>query len=174
MSMTTPRVTVPVDGAEVTITLTGKVSDTMPDRPGWFRVTGHKFIFSATGDDAAIRLSAAPAPEGGAFTLGESDLFEIADILRTARGVKHVGSKDYAVADEIVVFVNRHPRNVPALATREEAPEKAGEFIGAGDADKARGVYGPLSKDFLINLLADRDAEIAALRAQPQARGDAK
>jgi len=64
--MTTPRVTVPVEGAEVTITLKGKVSDTMPDRPGWFRVTGHKFIFSATGDDAAIQLSAAPAPEGGA------------------------------------------------------------------------------------------------------------
>lgn len=64
--MTTPRVTVPVDGDEVTITLTGKVSDTMPGRPGWFRVTGHKFIFSATGEDAAISLSAAPAPEGGA------------------------------------------------------------------------------------------------------------
>ncbi|WP_303718055.1 hypothetical protein [Brevundimonas naejangsanensis] len=62
---TTPRVTVPVDGDEVTITLTGKVSDTMPGRPGWFRVTGHKFIFSATGDDASIRISAAPAPEGG-------------------------------------------------------------------------------------------------------------
>jgi len=53
--------TVPVDGDEVTITLTGKVSDTMPGRPGWFRVTGHKFIFSATGDDAAIRLSAPQA-----------------------------------------------------------------------------------------------------------------
>jgi hypothetical protein len=63
----------------------------------------------------SIELAKAQALlSGRAFTLGEGDLFEVAEILRTARGVKNVGSKDYATADEIVCFVNHHPRNTAA------------------------------------------------------------
>lgn len=80
--------------------------------------------------EAAQRALAALSPEapardgatsGRAFTLGEGDLFEIADILRAARGVKFVGSKDYALADEIARLIHDHPRNA-ALTPRHEAP----------------------------------------------------
>lgn len=125
--MTTPRVTVPVDGDEVTITLTGKVSDTTPGRPGWFRVTGHKFIFSATGDDAPIRISAAPAPEGWAAQWG----WRVR--AKPSRGASH--RPWHWQADEptetTAELCEWEPVYV-SLATREEAPaEGAGEAIRA-------------------------------------------
>jgi len=141
-SMTPPirMVSVPVDGQEVTITLTGKVSDTMPSRPGWFRVTGHNFIFSATGQDADISLTAAPVrEEGGAGPTNEqiqsvmldavkevratlTDSTEIAcmdaDIARMESGPVDMGETGWAVMRSV-------HRRLAALATREEAPELA-------------------------------------------------
>lgn len=76
-----------------------------------------------------------------AFTLGESDLFEIADILRTARGVKYVGAKDYAVADEIVSLVNGHPRNT-GLTPPQNAPDGAAGWSDVATAPESVEVWG--------------------------------
>ena len=53
----------------------------------------------------------------------------------------------------------------PAQPAAVEASRK--DFVGEGDVVKAGVVYGPLSKDYLIGVLADRDLEIATLRARP-------
>jgi len=127
-------------------------------------------------------LTAAPVrEEGGAFKLGESDLFEVADIIRTARGVKHVGSKDYAVADEIVCFVNNHPRNsAAALATREEAPAEVGEvseaiaFLDAAAVMLGRGEMPAPATDYAAKWYHAHAVALSALRAQPQAREEAQ
>lgn len=53
----------------------------------------------------------------------------------------------------------------PAQPAAVEASRK--DFVGEGDVVKAGVIYGPLSKDYLIGVLADRDLEIATLRARP-------
>ncbi|WP_313044992.1 hypothetical protein [Brevundimonas sp.] len=173
----TPRVTVPVDGAEVTITLTGKVSDTMPDRPGWFRVTGHKFIFSATGDDAAIQLSAAPAPEGGAVMRAEDAPVWADGIVTDGERVSMAqkaeadhGGTYWAVdgGDGGLDWEPTHFVSLSALATREEARAEAGE-IAAELEDMASCMDDP--NDGAIPCLR-KAAQL--LRAQVQAREDAQ
>lgn len=177
----TPRVTVPVDGAEVTITLTGKVSDTMPDRPGWFRVTGHKFIFSATGDDAAIQLSAAPAPEGGAVMRAEDAPVWADGIVTDGERVSMAqkaeadhGGTYWAVdgGDGGLDWEPTHFVSLSALATREEAPAEAGERE-CGWCDGRKTKQTP-STDFTIPCPYCKGTGKEVLRAQPPAREDAQ
>lgn len=124
----------------------------------------------------ALRIALRAAPvraEGGALKLGESDLFEVADIIRTARGVKHVGSKDYAVADEIVCFVNNHPRNsAAALATREAEAGEQWVWRIPGRSWVLCGREDDVVREVRVDgvWVETEVVALSSLRAQPQAR----
>lgn len=159
----TPRVTVPVEPRE---RLAQYIKGTSPYR-AW-RGEAPEGEPTLKGD-IAVLLSAAPAPEGVAVKEVTEDDAPAYLSAEAAYGWA-CGYNASLATREVAPDWTARTEAAWAENNSEEAPAEAEAFIGAGDADKAKGVYGPLSKDFLINLLADRDAEIAALRAQPQAR----
>lgn len=182
----TPRVTVPVEPTEEMLDAACNVG---PDtNNGAFSHDDARAVFTAM-------LSAAPAPEGGAV----SDALQRLRVLRDqARNGTSVSDPDEHDADELDAILSVIE---PALATREEAPAEAGEAVevwvvygddhdydtmsqwlvgvystkeeaeAAAEADRKRYVAEGGSKD---RPGYDISSTRLNLRAQPQAREDAK
>lgn len=131
--MTTPRVTVPVEPEGVSPVYTAAYDSIRKGAPGLSDATCA--VIARSINMKVSRLSAAPAPEGGAVWFGvtgaadETEALAVALFDARCPGVR-MTDEDlhyYRAAAQRAMQAVADELDTPALATREEAPAEAGE-----------------------------------------------
>lgn len=179
--MTTPRVTVPVEmvATPAIRDALGLFCSVIVRAEQWSDTCKAAYLAALKELDRFAMLSAAPAPEGGAMRYRHKKRGTEYTLIGVGRAQGELQDDDPVVlyrgddgglwVRHQVEFCDGRFEEIPALATREEAPAEVGELVGL--------------IDYLENMRAETVTDegreimsewINALRAQPPAREDAQ